>query len=102
MDPVMVAPTDLGGALTGSVEAYADFGFVRAVTTGPNTDHFLLLGDNVSTGPVTFLATTYSSAGPEGTICALRSESASTNGEHIATVFLRPQITNLLHGDVTP
>lgn len=101
MDPVMVAPTDLG-VPTGSVEAYVDFGFVRALSRGPNTDPFLLLGDLNSTEPVVFLATTYSSAGPEGTICALRSESASTSGEHISTIFLRPQITNLLHGDVTP
>lgn len=96
-DPVMVADT---GASANEVIALADWGFVEAKVVGDGK--FLLLDGESSSGTtdhqLEFLATGYSSAGDNACICGILSESAGTDTNRIATVFLCPQITNLVRG----
>lgn len=95
-DPIMVV--DVPGTAN-DVVALADFGFVDAKVIGDGK--FCHLDGQSSSGTtdhqIQFQATGYSSAGDNSCIVAILAESGGTVSR-VATVFLCPQITNLVHG----
>lgn len=97
-DPVMVAEEPVGAQ---DVLALADWGFVQARVKG--NGKFCLLDGTHGSG-VTFpqeemICTGYSSAGDNACIVGILSQSDTTDGNRLATVFLCPQITNLVRGE---
>lgn len=103
LDPVFVAETDISGA-SGQSQFWvmADFGFVDAYTFGGGR-FGCLYGygppQAVSESQLYFQCTEASAAGANAAIAALVSQSSATDGLQVRKVFLRPSVTNLVHGE---
>jgi len=80
-----------------------EFGFcdARLVGNGPIVYLSSLFSDIDTYGAAVLIATTASLAGPTMTEVGVLAQSDSTDGLRSATIFLRPQLSNALHGDHT-
>jgi len=100
-DPQFVCETQLT-----SVTDYftvADWGFVDALCFGDGK-YACIYGHHSSgategSSHLYAQCTTHSAAGEDGTIMGFRVGSTATDGLRLATLFKRPSLTNMVHGD---